>query len=118
MCSLITLTCLAKPCFYPVSYDTDNMPTWAIIGASRGIGLEYVRQLVSLSFSHLTSDSEELKSFQAARPDTTIFAVVRNAKTSTYLASAVATLENVHVVEADVADYSFLEACNSRTIRM
>ncbi|KAI0742373.1 hypothetical protein C8Q80DRAFT_1273059 [Daedaleopsis nitida] len=56
--------------------------TYAIIGASRGIGLEFVRQL-------------------AARPDTTVFAVVRNASTSTHLNAAVKDLQNVHILEGD-----------------
>ncbi|KAI0820521.1 NAD-P-binding protein [Trametes gibbosa] len=66
----------------PVSY--------AVVGASRGIGLEYVRQL-------------------AARPDVIVFAVIRNKKSSTHLAAAVENLKNVHVVEADVVDYKSLE---------
>ncbi|KAI0742365.1 NAD-P-binding protein [Daedaleopsis nitida] len=66
------------------------MTTYAIIGASRGIGLEYVRQL-------------------AARSEATVFAIVRNAQTSTHLNKAVAGLKNVHVIEGDVTDYSTLE---------
>ncbi|KAI8993815.1 NAD-P-binding protein [Trametes punicea] len=64
--------------------------TYAIIGASRGIGLEFVRQL-------------------SRRKDTTVFAVVRNKQKSVHLASAVAGLNNVHVIEGDVVDYSSME---------
>ncbi|RPD72782.1 NAD-P-binding protein [Lentinus tigrinus ALCF2SS1-7] len=66
------------------------MTSYAIIGASRGIGLEYVRQL-------------------AARPDSTVFAVVRNAQKSIHLQAAIKGLKNVHVLEADVTDYKSLE---------
>ncbi|EIW57033.1 NAD-P-binding protein [Trametes versicolor FP-101664 SS1] len=64
--------------------------SYAVVGASRGIGLEYVRQL-------------------AGRPDTVVFAIVRNAKGSTHLAAAIANLKNVHVVEADIVDHASLE---------
>ncbi|KAI0674048.1 NAD-P-binding protein [Trametes maxima] len=63
--------------------------SYAIIGASRGIGLEFVRQLLK-------------------RTNTTVFAVVRNKQTSTHLAAAIAHANNVHVVEADVTDHKSL----------
>ncbi|KAI0696852.1 NAD-P-binding protein [Cerioporus squamosus] len=66
------------------------MTSYAVIGASRGVGLEYVRQL-------------------AAKPSSTVFAVVRSAAKSTHLQAAVKSLKNVHVLEADVADYASLE---------
>ncbi|KAI0696863.1 NAD-P-binding protein [Cerioporus squamosus] len=66
------------------------MTSYAVIGASRGIGLEYVRQL-------------------AAKPGSTVFAVVRSAAKSTHLQAAVKNLKNVHVLEADVTDYASLE---------
>ncbi|RPD58579.1 NAD-P-binding protein [Lentinus tigrinus ALCF2SS1-7] len=66
------------------------MTSYAVIGASRGIGLEYVRQL-------------------ATRPDSIVFAVVRNAATSTHLQAAIKGHTNVHVLEADVVDYNSLE---------
>ncbi|KAI0675781.1 NAD-P-binding protein [Trametes maxima] len=66
----------------PVSY--------AIIGASRGIGLEYVRQL-------------------AKKTDTIVFAIVRNKQGSKHLAPVANNYQNVHVVEGDVADYKSLE---------
>ncbi|KAI0742527.1 NAD-P-binding protein [Daedaleopsis nitida] len=66
------------------------MLSYAVIGASRGIGLAYVTQL-------------------AERPDTTVFAIVRKASTSTFLNAAISGLKNVHVLEADVADYPSLE---------
>ncbi|PIL30285.1 hypothetical protein GSI_07465 [Ganoderma sinense ZZ0214-1] len=66
------------------------MPSYAVIGASRGIGLEYVRQL-------------------ASRSDTVVFAVVRNPAGSTHLNAAAAGLKNVHIVPGDVVDYDSLE---------
>ncbi|KAI0351045.1 NAD-P-binding protein [Trametes cingulata] len=58
---------------------------YAVVGASRGIGLEFVRQL-------------------AARKDAVVFAVVRSKQNSTHLAAAVANLDNVHIIEGDVVD--------------
>lgn len=46
---------------------------------------------------------------QATRPDTVVFAIVRNKKGSFHLAAAVANLKNVHVFEADVVDHASLE---------
>ncbi|KAH9916582.1 NAD-P-binding protein [Epithele typhae] len=71
------------------------MVSYAIVGASRGIGLEYVRQL-------------------AARPDAVVFPVVRNAANSRYLQEAVAGLSNVHILEAEVTDYPSLQASPQR----
>ncbi|KAI0674070.1 NAD-P-binding protein [Trametes maxima] len=59
---------------------------YAIAGASRGIGLEYVRQL-------------------ASKKDSVVFAIVRNKQTSMFLAAAVRGLNNVHVIEGDVGDH-------------
>ncbi|TBU24022.1 NAD(P)-binding protein [Dichomitus squalens] len=66
------------------------MPSYLIVGASRGIGLEYVLQL-------------------AKRPDAVVIALVRNPAKSTHLNSAIAGLKNVHVVAGDVTDYRTLE---------
>ncbi|TFK84095.1 NAD-P-binding protein [Polyporus arcularius HHB13444] len=71
------------------------MTSYAIVGASRGIGLEYVRQL-------------------AGRPDSTVFAIVRNAAKSTHLQAATKGLKNVHILEAEVTDYSTLEKAAKR----
>ncbi|RPD54459.1 NAD-P-binding protein [Lentinus tigrinus ALCF2SS1-6] len=60
------------------------MMSYAIIGASRGIGLEYVRQL-------------------ATQPHTTVFAIVRSAAKSTTLEAATRGLHNVHILQADDA---------------
>lgn len=46
---------------------------------------------------------------QAARPDTVVFAVVRNSRTSAHLNLAVKGLKNVHVLDADVLDHASLE---------
>ncbi|KAI0674062.1 NAD-P-binding protein [Trametes maxima] len=60
--------------------------SYAIAGASRGIGLEFVRQL-------------------AARKDSVVFAIVRNKQGSPFLADAAASLKNLHIVEGDVGDH-------------
>ncbi|KAI0674057.1 NAD-P-binding protein [Trametes maxima] len=59
---------------------------YAIAGASRGIGLEFVRQL-------------------AAKKNTVVFAIVRSKQNSTHLVAVAASLKNVHVVEGDVGDH-------------
>ncbi|KAI0349485.1 NAD-P-binding protein [Trametes cingulata] len=61
------------------------MPSYAVVGASRGIGLEFVRQL-------------------ASRPDTTVYAVVRNAK-SPYVLPIAEQHKNVHIIEGDIVDH-------------
>ncbi|PIL30240.1 hypothetical protein GSI_07418 [Ganoderma sinense ZZ0214-1] len=66
------------------------MPSYAVIGASRGIGIEYVRQM-------------------ASRSDTVVFAVVRNPERSTHLNTSAAGLKNVHIIPGDVVDYNSLE---------
>ncbi len=46
---------------------------------------------------------------QAARTDSVVLAVVRNAAKSTHLQAVIKDLKNVHVLEADVTDYKTLE---------
>nr|VWP01196.1 Adenylate cyclase [Ganoderma boninense] len=67
------------------------MPSYAVVGASRGIGLEYVRQL-------------------ASRSDAVVFAVVRSPETSTHLKDVAAGFKNIHIIAGDVTDHSTLEA--------
>ncbi|KAI1795287.1 NAD(P)-binding protein [Ganoderma leucocontextum] len=66
------------------------MPSYVVVGASRGIGLEYVRQL-------------------ASRSDAIIFAIVRDPAGSTHLKAAAASLKNIHIIGGDVTKYSALE---------
>ncbi|KAH9915941.1 NAD-P-binding protein [Epithele typhae] len=63
--------------------------SYAIIGASRGIGLEFVVQL-------------------ASKPTNSVFAVVRNGAISVHLQEAIKKhgFSNVHVIEGDIGDYS------------
>ncbi|OBZ71368.1 hypothetical protein A0H81_08762 [Grifola frondosa] len=67
------------------------MPSYAIIGSSKGIGLEYVRQL-------------------ASDPKNTVFATVRDKGTATQLAAIAETAKNVHIIEADVVNTTSLKA--------
>ncbi|KAM5539607.1 hypothetical protein V8D89_006716 [Ganoderma adspersum] len=67
------------------------MPSYyAVVGASRGIGLQYIHQL-------------------ASRPDAVVFAIVRNPEGSIHLQAAAASLKNVHIISGEVADYITLE---------
>ncbi|TBU39488.1 NAD(P)-binding protein [Dichomitus squalens] len=61
------------------------MPSYLVVGASRGLGLEYIRQL-------------------AKRPDAVVIALVRNPAKSTHLTSAIAGLKNVHLASKQVAE--------------
>jgi len=65
------------------------MPSYLITGASRGIGLEFIKQL-------------------SASNDNTVFAVVRNTKTATGLQEI--GRKNVHILEADITDHKTLKA--------
>ncbi|KAI0357008.1 NAD-P-binding protein [Trametes cingulata] len=65
------------------------MPSYAVIGASRGIGLEFVRQL-------------------ASRTDTQVFAVVRDTNSPHIQSAAAVGHENVHIIQGDIADHRSL----------
>ncbi|KAI0669047.1 NAD-P-binding protein [Trametes maxima] len=65
------------------------MPSFAVIGASRGIGLEYVRQL-------------------AVRPNSQVFAVARSTA-APLLQALAADHKNVHIVGGDVVDHRSLK---------
>ncbi|KAL6302030.1 hypothetical protein BKA93DRAFT_737644 [Sparassis latifolia] len=67
------------------------MPSYAVVGGSRGIGLEFVRQL-------------------SANPDNTVFVLVRDKARSSHLAAVVAAAgNNIHVFQADVVDHYALK---------
>ncbi|KAL7931537.1 NAD(P)-binding protein [Trichoderma chlorosporum] len=61
------------------------MPSWAIVGATRGIGFEYVNQL--------SSD-----------PLNEVFALIRRQKTAGPLNELAASRKNIHVLETDIAN--------------
>ncbi|TFK51902.1 NAD(P)-binding protein [Heliocybe sulcata] len=65
------------------------MPSYAIIGASRGIGLEFLKQL-------------------SADPKNTVFGIARNPAGSPKLASINAA--NVHLLKADLTDRKSLDS--------
>ncbi|KAI0640955.1 NAD-P-binding protein [Trametes meyenii] len=74
------------------------MPSYAVIGASRGIGLEFVRQL-------------------AAKPDNQVFAIARNVNYA--LLKALADENgNVHIIQGDVVDHRSLERAAQEAARM
>jgi NAD(P)-dependent dehydrogenase (short-subunit alcohol dehydrogenase family) len=61
------------------------MSSWVIVGASRGIGLEYVQQL--------SSDSSK-----------TIFAIIRNRATASKLTELAAERKNIQIVLTDIGN--------------
>ncbi|KKO99387.1 hypothetical protein THAR02_08512 [Trichoderma harzianum] len=66
------------------------MSSWAIVGATRGIGFEYVKQL--------SSDSEN-----------TVIALIRSQATAGPLNELAATRKNIHIIETDISSLSRLE---------
>ncbi|KAH9851227.1 NAD-P-binding protein [Lenzites betulinus] len=61
------------------------MPSYAVIGASRGIGLEFIHQI-------------------AKKPDAVVFAVARDVN-APHLKAFAEDYKNVHVVQGDVAEH-------------
>ncbi|KAI0714477.1 hypothetical protein C8Q72DRAFT_195121 [Fomitopsis betulina] len=68
------------------------MPTYTVVGGSRGVGLEIVRQL-------------------AANPDNRVFATARNVEKSVHLVRVAqeASANNVVLLQADVVDHQSLK---------
>ncbi|KDQ63092.1 hypothetical protein JAAARDRAFT_29089 [Jaapia argillacea MUCL 33604] len=73
------------------------MPSYVITGASRGIGLEFVRQL-------------------SASADNQVFGIVRNPATATKLTAL--GRQNVHVLQADIVDVEALKSAAAEVGRM
>ncbi|KAH8801731.1 hypothetical protein F5884DRAFT_807690 [Xylogone sp. PMI_703] len=66
------------------------MPSWAIVGATRGIGFEYVNQL--------SADSQN-----------TVFALIRSQKTAGPLNQLASSRKNIHVIETDISNTGILK---------
>jgi len=73
------------------------MPSYAITGAARGIGFEFVRQL-------------------SASPENTVFALVRSKSTANKLEALNA--RNVHILEADIVDVPALKAAATEVAKV
>ncbi|KAI0669048.1 NAD-P-binding protein [Trametes maxima] len=74
------------------------MPSYVVVGASRGIGLEFVRQL-------------------ATRPDNLVFAVARNIR-SPLLQALTVELKNIYIIEGDVVDHRSLEHAAQEIVKL
>ncbi|PNP57284.1 hypothetical protein THARTR1_02730 [Trichoderma harzianum] len=66
------------------------MSSWAIVGATRGIGFEFVKQL--------SADSKN-----------TVIALIRGQATAGPLNELAATRNNIHIIETDISSVSRLE---------
>ncbi|KAL7914279.1 hypothetical protein GGI35DRAFT_490546 [Trichoderma velutinum] len=66
------------------------MPSWAIVGATRGIGFEFVNQL--------SSDTQN-----------EVFALIRSQKTAGPLNELAASRKNIHVLETDISNPASLK---------
>lgn len=77
------------------------MPSYAVIGGSRGIGVELARQM-------------------AANPRNTVFVTVRNRASFTHLnaLSNESFNKNLHVIEADVVDHKAMKTAASEVARI
>ena len=67
------------------------MTSWAIVGAARGIGFEFVKQLSS-------------------RQNTTVLALIRSQKTAGPLNELAAERKNIHIIEVDISSPASLTA--------
>ncbi|KAK0617009.1 putative short-chain dehydrogenases/reductase [Immersiella caudata] len=67
------------------------MPSYAVTGTSRGLGLEFVKQL-------------------SLAPSNTVFALVRNPSSATSLNQLAAQHPNLHIIQADITDPQSLVA--------
>ncbi|KIP11355.1 hypothetical protein PHLGIDRAFT_114750 [Phlebiopsis gigantea 11061_1 CR5-6] len=75
------------------------MPSYAVTGASRGIGLEFVRQI-------------------SLHEENIVFGIVRNRATAHELSRLVVERANVHILEADVTEYRALKAAADEVARV
>ncbi|KAL6690631.1 hypothetical protein J3F84DRAFT_353063 [Trichoderma pleuroticola] len=66
------------------------MSSWAIVGATRGIGFEFVKQL-------------------SADSNNTVIALIRSQATAGPLNELAATRKNIHIIETDISSVSRLE---------
>ncbi|KAI0761785.1 NAD-P-binding protein [Trametes elegans] len=74
------------------------MPSYAVVGASRGIGLELVRQL-------------------AAKQSTVVFAIARNTG-APHLQRVAANHKNVHIVQGDIVDHHSIQSAAERVAEL
>lgn len=75
------------------------MPSYVVTGASRGIGLEFVRQLSS-------------------KADNVVFGLVRSKARCSELLQLAGTHKNVHILEADLTDYKSLQTAAAEVAKV
>ncbi|KAI0764145.1 NAD-binding protein [Trametes elegans] len=79
------------------------MPSYVVTGASRGIGLEFVNQLVNMSGAHEKN---------------IVFALARNPQNSPKLQELRKARPNVHILKADITDVQALKAAADETAKV
>ena len=82
------------------------MTSYLIVGGSRGLGLETVRQLVRMNSFRVTGCTDPTLDDQIANTNNVVFVTVRDKAGSTFLNDLIAKSPsaNIHVFEADVVD--------------
>ncbi len=92
------------------------MPSYAVTGTSRGIGVcDSLSTFYLKAFRLMTDDIAQLGFVRAlsADPTNTVFALVRNLSTSNQLQDLVTghPHKNIHIIEADTADINAIKVC-------
>lgn len=78
------------------------------MGASRGIGIEFVHQLVWDDFKRRLD--VQWHNSQSSAPDNVVFAIVRNVAGATALQALASSASNIHILQGNLSDYKSLNA--------
>lgn len=87
------------------------MVSWAVTGATRGIGFGYIEHLVSLSpcVTLLAKNASLTLRVQSAEPTNQVFALIRSRATAGPLEELAAQRKNIHIIQTDISSPAKLE---------